>query len=55
LDTHKDEPIQVGIVIANRDFEIVNFYRSFIRPSKNIKELKHVVGYITGLELKHLV
>lgn len=47
LDTTKDEPIQVGVVIADANFCIVDVYTQLIKPEKNIKELKHVVGYIT--------
>ncbi len=54
LDTQKDEPIQVWLVIANPDFLITDVYAQLIKPNKDIKELKHVVGYITWLELQQL-
>lgn len=54
LDTTKDEPIQIGVVIADANFCIVDVYTQLIKPQKDIKELKHVVGYITWLDFKQL-
>jgi DNA polymerase III epsilon subunit-like protein len=54
LDTVKDEPIQVGLVVADSDFRLIDSFSALIRPQRDIKELKHIVGYITGLSLDKL-
>jgi DNA polymerase-3 subunit epsilon len=54
LDIIKDEPIQIGIVVADADFRIINSYQSLIKPKKDIKQLKSVVSHITGLQLSDL-
>lgn len=43
LDTHRDEPIQIGILCMTDDFVYVDHYVSYIRPSKSRDELKQIV------------
>ncbi len=54
LDLIKDEPIQIGIVVSNERFEIIESFQSLIKPKKKIKELKSVVSHITWLQLADL-
>ncbi len=54
LDTKKDEPIQIGIVRADSQFQILDTYTTLIKPKKDIKELKGIVKFITGLSLDQL-
>lgn len=54
LDTKKDEPIQIGIVEFDYEFNILQTYTSLIKPKKNIKELRSIVQHITGFDLQQL-
>lgn len=54
LDLQKDEPIQVGIIKFNQNLEIKEKFVSYIKPKKEIKELKNIVKFITWLNLKDL-
>jgi len=55
LDTQKDCPIQIWIVEINPQGEIVDSFESLIRPTKEIKELKNIVSFITKIETAQLV
>lgn len=54
LDTQKDEPIQLGIVAFDHTFTIRKTYVSLIKPRKPIKELKHIVRFVTWFALEDL-
>ena len=54
VDLKKDEPIQIGIVKFDHKFRIIKEYSSYIRPRKNLKELSHIVEFITSIKLDEL-
>lgn len=54
LDVTKDEPIQIGIIELDHTGKIIGEYQSLIRPDKKTDELKHIVGFITGLSISEL-
>ena len=49
LDLQSDEPIQIGLLECDAEGNFIAGYQSLLRPSKPTKELKTVVGFITGL------
>lgn len=51
LDRKKDEPIQIGIVKCDAKGNVLDAYVSYIKPKKDIKDLKQQVTLITGLSL----
>ena len=51
LDVSKDEAIQIWIVEIDINWNIVNQYKSFLKPEKNISELKSLVAYITWISI----
>jgi len=51
LDITKDEPIQIGIIEIDENGKIIGEYQSLIKPDKKTDELKHIVGFITGLSI----
>jgi DNA polymerase III epsilon subunit-like protein len=54
LDITKDEPIQIGIIELDHTGKIIGEYQSLIKPDKKTDELKHIVGFITGLSINEL-
>ena len=54
LDISKDEPIQIGIIEFDAAGKIIGEYQSLIKPDKKTDELKHIVGFITGLSISDL-
>ena len=54
LDLQSDEPIQIGILECDTEGNFIAGYQSLLRPSKPTKELKTVVGFITGLSADSL-
>lgn len=54
LDITKDEPIQIGIIEIDPTGRIIDTYQSLIQPTTQRDELKHIVGFITGLSLSDL-
>ena len=54
LDNTKDEPIQIGIIEIDPTGTIIDSYQSLIQPTSKRDELKHIVGFITGLSLNDL-
>ncbi len=54
LDITKDEPIQIGIIEFDHTGKIIGEYQSLIKPDKKTDELKHIVGFITGLSINEL-
>ena len=54
LDVSKDEPIQIGIIELDHTGKIIGEYQSLIKPDKKTDELKHIVGFITGLSINEL-
>jgi DNA polymerase III subunit epsilon len=54
LNTTKDDPIQVGLVIFDATGIIHASFSSLIKPSKSVQELKEIVQYVTGFEISHL-
>lgn len=54
LDITKDEPIQIGIVTLDENGNVKDKFQSLIKPNKKTDELKHIVGFITGLSITDL-
>ncbi len=54
LDITKDEPIQIGIIEFDESGKIIGEYQSLIKPDQKTDELKHIVGFITGLSISEL-
>lgn len=54
LEVSTDEPIQIGIIEFNTQWQIIGGFQSLIHPEKPLKELKSIVGFITGLSLEKL-
>lgn len=54
LDITKDEPIQIGIVAIDEQGNVTDKFQSLIKPDKKTDELKHIVGFITGLSIADL-
>lgn len=54
LDVTKDEPIQIGIIEIDAQGNIIDSYQSLIKPDKKTDELKHIVGFVTGLSITDL-
>ncbi len=54
LDATKDEPIQIGVIEIDHTGKIIGEYQSLIKPDKKTDELKHIVGFITGLSISEL-
>ena len=54
LDVNKDEPIQIGIIEIDHTGKIIGEFQSLIKPDKKTDELKHIVGFITGLSISEL-
>lgn len=54
LDINKDEPIQIGIIEFDGEGKIIGEYQSLIKPNKKTDELKHIVGFVTGLSISEL-
>lgn len=55
LDLQTDEPIQIGIVECDQYGSFIQGYQSLLRPAKSTKELKTMVGFITGLSADSLL
>jgi DNA polymerase III alpha subunit (gram-positive type) len=55
LDTKKDCPIQIGLVEIDVRGEMIDSFDSLIRPTKDVKELKNIVKFITKIETAQLV
>lgn len=53
LDSTKDEPIQIGIVEMDVKGKVINEFVSYLKPQKDLNELKTIVGFITGLALEN--
>lgn len=54
LDIHNDEPIQIGIAEIDENGKFVAGFQSLLRPLKSPKQLKSIVGFITGLSVDDL-
>ncbi|HOG14997.1 MAG TPA: exonuclease domain-containing protein [Candidatus Absconditabacterales bacterium] len=54
LDPKKDEAIQIGLAEIDVNGKIIKEFKSFLKPQKDIKELKDFVAYITGISLDDL-
>ncbi len=55
LDLLKDEPIQLWIVEIDVEWNIIDQYKTLLRPQKELKELKNIVSFITNIDPKDLV
>jgi len=51
LDVSKDEAIQIWLVEIDVNWNIVNQYKSFLKPEKPVSELKSLVAYITWISI----
>ena len=54
LDPKKDEAIQIGLAEIDINWKIIKEFKSFLKPQKDIKELKDLVAYITWISLDDL-
>jgi DNA polymerase III epsilon subunit-like protein len=54
LDPKKDEAIQIWLVEVDIYWKVIKEFKSFLKPQKDIKELRDLVSYITGISLKDL-
>ncbi len=54
LDPLTDEPIQIGLLEFTIEGKIIGGFQSLLRPQKPMKELKSIVGFITGLSVEKL-
>lgn len=54
LNTQKDDPIQIGFVIFDATGTLHASYSSLIKPNKPIQELKEIVQYVTGFDMRSL-
>lgn len=52
IDT--DEPIQIWIIKFDKNFKIIDKFCSYIKPQKDIKDLKNIVAFITGINIQDL-
>lgn len=55
LDVQKDEPIQIGILEMDSTWCIIDSYLSYIKPKRNLKELKNIVQFITKIDFSQLM
>ena len=55
LDLIKDEPIQLWIVEIDVDGNVIDQYKTLLRPQKELKELKNIVSFITNIDPKDLL
>ncbi|MBS8121536.1 DNA polymerase III subunit epsilon [Candidatus Vampirococcus lugosii] len=54
LDIKKDEPIQIGIVKFDNNFNILEKYKSYIKPQSNSLDLKNIVKFVTNINVNDL-
>lgn len=54
LDFTKDEPIQIGIVEMDHTGKIINEFSSFLKPTKDINELRTIVWFITKIDIEDI-
>ena len=54
LDIHNDVPIQVWLLEFDAGWNIIWGFQSLIYPEKTVKELRSIVGFITGLSVEKL-
>lgn len=54
LDPKKDEAIQIWLVEIDVNGKVIKEFKSFLKPQKDIKELRDLVAYITWISLKDL-
>ncbi len=54
LDVSKDEAIQIWLVEIDINWNIIKQFKSFVKPQKNIWELKTLVSYITWITIKDI-
>jgi len=51
LDVKKDEAIQIGLVEIDVNGKPIKEFKSFVKPQKDISELRDLVAYITGIKM----
>lgn len=54
LDPKKDEAIQIWLVEIDVDWKVIKEFKSFLKPQKDIKQLRDLVAYITWISLDDL-
>ena len=54
LDPKKDEAIQIWLVEVDINWNVIKEFKSFLKPQKDIKELRDLVAFITGISLDDL-
>lgn len=52
LDTKKDEIIQVWFIEIDIDWKSINEFKSFVKPQKQVDNLKDIVSYITWIDVE---
>lgn len=54
LDLSKDEAIQIWLVEIDVNWNVLNQFKSFIKPKNEVSELKSLVAYITGISVEEI-
>ncbi len=54
LDTRKDEVIQVGLLEIDINWNPIKGFKSFVKPQKDLSEIRDLVAYITWIVLEDL-
>ncbi len=54
LDVKKDEAIQIGLVEIDSKWKFLKEFKSYIKPQKDISELRDIVAYITKIDLEDI-
>lgn len=54
LDPKQDEAIQIWLAEIDENWKLVKEFKSFLKPQKDIKELRDLVAYITWISLDDL-
>lgn len=54
LDINKDEAIQIGLVEIDNKGKIIKEFSSLIQPKTDIKKVKEIVEFMTGISLEQI-
>ena len=54
LDVSKDEAIQIWLVEIDVEWKVLNKFKSFLKPEKDVSELKTLVAYITWISISDI-
>ena len=54
LDVSKDEAIQIWLVEIDINWNVIRQFKSFLKPEKDVSELKSLVAYITWIDIEDI-